>query len=99
MALSFHQKSSKYCVPHYFSSNLETTCSLEFRDKLYGKMNFPHFDPQARKVEYKDTAEEEWEKFQKAMQVESQVSKHGQAKPNRHTQLLHCSHEFAVDNY
>ncbi|XP_015754620.1 PREDICTED: zinc finger protein 830-like [Acropora digitifera] len=37
-------------------------------------MNFPHFDPQARKVEYKDTAEEEWEKFQKAMQVESQVS-------------------------
>lgn len=40
-------------------------------------MNYPSFDPQARKVEYKDAAEEEWEKFQKAMQVESKVSKHG----------------------
>lgn len=39
-----------------------------------GFFDDPKLDAKARKVEYKDAAEEEWEKFQKAMQVESQVS-------------------------
>ncbi|XP_068670304.1 zinc finger protein 830-like [Montipora foliosa] len=39
-----------------------------------GFFDDPKLDAKARKVEYKDAAEEEWENFQKAMQVESQVS-------------------------
>ncbi|XP_073235838.1 zinc finger protein 830-like [Porites lutea] len=39
-----------------------------------GFFDDPKLDAKVRKVEYRDPAEEEWEKFQKAMQVEAQVS-------------------------
>lgn len=39
-----------------------------------GFFDNPRLDAKIRKVEYKDPAEEEWETFQKVMQVETQVS-------------------------
>ncbi|XP_022788485.1 zinc finger protein 830-like isoform X2 [Stylophora pistillata] len=39
-----------------------------------GFFDDPKLDAKVRKVEYKDQAEEQWEKFQKEMQVENQVS-------------------------
>ncbi|CAH3021916.1 unnamed protein product [Porites evermanni] len=39
-----------------------------------GFFDDPKLDAKVRKVEFRDPAEEEWEKFQKAMQVEAQVS-------------------------
>jgi len=46
-----------------------------FQEKLCLKIAFLPltFYLKVRKVEYRDPAEEEWEKFQKAMQVEAQV--------------------------
>ncbi|XP_046846341.1 zinc finger protein 830-like isoform X2 [Xenia sp. Carnegie-2017] len=39
-----------------------------------GFFDDPKLDAKARKVEYKDPADEEWEKFQKALSTENQVS-------------------------
>lgn len=39
-----------------------------------GFFDDPKLDAKARKIEYKDPAEEEWEKFQKALSTENQVS-------------------------
>ncbi|XP_078378375.1 zinc finger protein 830-like [Oculina patagonica] len=39
-----------------------------------GFFDDPRLDAKVRKVDYKDATEEEWEKFQKEMQVETQVS-------------------------
>jgi len=60
--------------------NEQTAQDLKFSDEdstegiPEGFFDDPKLDAKVRKVEYKDPAEEEWEKFQKAMQVEAQVS-------------------------
>lgn len=56
------------------TKNLESSGTDSIEGIPEGFFDDPKLDAKVRKVEYKDAAEEEWEKFQKAMQVESQVS-------------------------
>ncbi|XP_032222156.1 zinc finger protein 830 isoform X2 [Nematostella vectensis] len=56
------------------SDRKQSSNSKPSEDLPEGFFDDPKLDAKARKVEYKDPQDEEWEKFQKAIQMENQVS-------------------------